>query len=191
MVNGAGKEQSEKSEERTSNVLNMMSHEEGCDEEECVGLVAPQAIIQSKDCHNGDDAMRETIKRAPDLQYCGCFLLGFTAALGLMYLLILFVPQTSLLTKPHAVVENETEFSCPVEVSEAENYDTESFIKAYTNTTEHIEENLSTFLESFRDTEFDGWDKTYEEVKAALYGWKSKHYPDYLECTSICFTKQK
>lgn len=65
-------------------------------------------------------------------------------------------------------------FSCPVGVHEAANADAASFDEAYAKVSDHI--NITDYIQNFRTENFDGWGKTYNEVKAGLSDWKIKRY---------------
>jgi len=88
------------------------------------------------------------------------------------------------------------EYKCQTENSEggggaatatlAENYDpdmTESYVKE----TEQITNNMTEFLQQFRENKFDDWGKTYQEVKAGMYHFKSTYYPPYLQDGSTIY----
>lgn len=81
------------------------------------------------------------------------------------------------LTKPSRI---PVEFHCPSTVVQADNYD-ESFSENYGNVTEDITNNMTEFLETFREKKFDDWGKSYDDVKQGMYDFKSKYFPEYLE----------
>ncbi|CAB9498024.1 expressed unknown protein [Seminavis robusta] len=91
------------------------------------------------------------------------------------------------MTTTEDVPQQFPQFSCPSEVRQAQNYD-ESFEGVYTNISEHIiESNITAFIESFRHEEYDGWGKTYEEVKAGLHEWKIERFTDNLNDGSTIY----
>ena len=91
-------------------------------------------------------------------------------------------------TKTNAGVKNVTAshrvyYQCPTHESphEAENYHNTSVEESYINRTSQIESNFSGFLQNFHESEFDGWGKTYDFVKAGMYHWKSTRFPKNLK----------
>ena len=72
------------------------------------------------------------------------------------------------------------EYSCPNEVDKAENYD-ETFEHDYSEVTDAITQNMTEFLETFREENFDNWGHTYEEVKDGMRHFKSTYYPPYVK----------
>eukprot|EP00339_Tiarina_fusa_P023002 CAMPEP_0117048074 /NCGR_PEP_ID=MMETSP0472-20121206/33220_1 /TAXON_ID=693140 ORGANISM="Tiarina fusus, Strain LIS" /NCGR_SAMPLE_ID=MMETSP0472 /ASSEMBLY_ACC=CAM_ASM_000603 /LENGTH=351 /DNA_ID=CAMNT_0004761011 /DNA_START=59 /DNA_END=1111 /DNA_ORIENTATION=+ len=71
-------------------------------------------------------------------------------------------------------------FQCPEVIQEAENFDP-SFEKDYVNVTKQITDNMTEFLETFREADYDDWGRSYETVKDGMFHWKSSRYPDYLK----------
>ena len=72
-------------------------------------------------------------------------------------------------------------FTCASEVHKAKNDDPESFEEAYTNVSKHIiHDNVTAFIETFRETSYDGWGKTYNVVKKKMKDWKIKQFADNL-----------
>ena len=74
-------------------------------------------------------------------------------------------------------------YTCPVPetVADAENYANSSIEESYINRTSEIENNFTGFLDTFHESEFDGWGKTYDFVKAGMYHWKSTRFPKNLK----------
>jgi hypothetical protein len=69
----------------------------------------------------------------------------------------------------------------PNNMQGGENYHNTSVEESYINRTSIIANNFTGFLETFHDSEFDGWGKTYSFVKAGMYHWKSTRFPKHLE----------
>jgi hypothetical protein len=77
--------------------------------------------------------------------------------------------------------DGRVKYECPTTVSEAVNDAEESFEEEYTSVTRQITNNITEFKERFRTEEFDGWGRSYEEVKRKSYPFKSKYFPRHLE----------
>jgi hypothetical protein len=71
-------------------------------------------------------------------------------------------------------------YQCPEVIEEADNFDP-SFEKDYVNVTKQITDNMTEFLDTFRDADFDDWGRSYETVKQGMFHWKSTRYPAYLK----------
>jgi hypothetical protein len=56
----------------------------------------------------------------------------------------------------------------------------EEYFKAYKEQSTNMTTNMTEFNLTFRESNFDTWGISYEEFKAAMCGWKSKHFPKYL-----------
>ena len=67
----------------------------------------------------------------------------------------------------------------PEALQQAENYVPE-FNANYVTVAEQIATNITEFLATFRESNFDNWGKTYEQVKQGMDAFKSKYYPPYL-----------
>lgn len=67
------------------------------------------------------------------------------------------------------------EYHCPSSIRKGGNYD-ESFEAEYVEVTKQITNNMSQFAQEFRETNFDDWDRTYEQVKNGMYHWKSTRF---------------
>jgi hypothetical protein len=149
----------------------MSSH----DEEEAVGLVSQDIKSKPEISNHG--------RRNKAIFSClSCLLLGSSLSVGLITLLQRSPAQPNGNNSENTIQRQSTgdpypQFSCPKEVQQAQDVDTESFEEVYTNVSEHIiEDNITAFLEGFRDREFDGWGLSYKEVKEGLHDWKVKHY---------------
>jgi hypothetical protein len=72
------------------------------------------------------------------------------------------------------------EYECPVEQSQ-NNITAKTFDKDYIEQSKSMTTNMTEFNLTFRDSNFDKWGISYEEVKASMHDWKSKQYPKYLK----------
>jgi hypothetical protein len=77
-------------------------------------------------------------------------------------------------------------FQCPTEFTKAEN-DDPSMKQEYVEVTQQITNNMTEFLRTFREENFDGWTHTYDEVKEGLRPFKAKYYPPNLESGDTIF----
>jgi hypothetical protein len=50
----------------------------------------------------------------------------------------------------------------------------------YTKASYQISDNITEFMNDFRNSNFDSWGHTYDQVKAGMYDFKSKYYPPNL-----------
>jgi hypothetical protein len=84
--------------------------------------------------------------------------------------------------EPPAPRKNAVWYDCPIPETAlpALNYHNTSVEESYINVTSQIDSNFSGFLETFHVSEFDGWGKPYDFVKAGMYHWKSTRYPKNL-----------
>jgi hypothetical protein len=73
-------------------------------------------------------------------------------------------------------------FQCPKSASyiEAENFD-EQMKEGYEIVSRSITSDMEEFKKTFRETNFDDWGHTYEEVKDGMRHFKSTYYPPYLK----------
>jgi hypothetical protein len=85
-------------------------------------------------------------------------------------------------TEPPAPLKQGVWYDCPIPetVQDAENYHNTSVEESYVNLTTQINSNFTGFLDTFHESEFDGWGKPYDFVKAGMYHWKSTRFPKNL-----------
>ena len=85
-------------------------------------------------------------------------------------------------TEPPAPLRPAVWFECPDPntLEDAENYHNTSVEQVYVNRTVEIDSNLTGFLDSFHQADYDGWGKTYDFIKAGMYHWKSTRFPKNL-----------
>ena len=72
-------------------------------------------------------------------------------------------------------------YDCPEVFVSQNRYELPNFENSYQNVTNQITDNMTEFLETFRNTDFEEWGKDYDTVKQGMYHWKSTRYPDYLK----------
>ncbi|CAB9498022.1 expressed unknown protein [Seminavis robusta] len=85
-------------------------------------------------------------------------------------------PNNNRNSTSHAVA-----LECPNLVQNAENFHNTSVEESYINRTSQIDSNFSGFLATYHESEFDGWGKPYDFVKAGMYHWKSTRFPKNLK----------
>lgn len=83
-------------------------------------------------------------------------------------------------TSPQEQLANDVvlRFQCPSEQKVAENIASAAREHEtwYGSVSEKL--NYTEYLKSFRDTEFDNWGHSYEEVKDGMYDWKSERFAE-------------
>lgn len=79
------------------------------------------------------------------------------------------------------------EYECrTTDGSRTENYAPETSDQ-YTAVSEAINSNVTEFLQTFKESNFDDWGKSYNEVKQGMYHFKSTYYPPYLQDGSTIY----
>jgi hypothetical protein len=80
------------------------------------------------------------------------------------------------------------EYTCHnnVDGHAADNFDPD-MTDQYESVSASITDNMTEFLETFRDTNFDDWGKTYVQVKEGMHHFKSTYYPPYLQDGSTIY----
>ena len=68
-------------------------------------------------------------------------------------------------------------YQCPHEFTESQEYQE----RDYENDAASITDNVTEYLSTFRDEEYDDWGFTYSVVKDNMYHFKSKYFPKMLE----------
>jgi hypothetical protein len=71
-------------------------------------------------------------------------------------------------------------YSCP-DFEDEKNSHGENFEENYGSVSNTITTDKEEFLATFRTTEFDAWEKTYDQIKAGMKPFKAKYYPKYLK----------
>ena len=74
-------------------------------------------------------------------------------------------------------------YGCPHNLAPAEaaeNFSPE-LMDEYEEVSKSITTNMTEFLATFRDSDYDAWAKTYQEVKQAMTNFKSTYFPPYLK----------
>lgn len=82
--------------------------------------------------------------------------------------LAVVIPETGALWYLKSPARIPVDYKCPVPLEED------------TNMTADIAANATQFLESYRARTKDRWDRSYEELKASMFDFKSKYFPKYL-----------
>lgn len=89
-----------------------------------------------------------------------------------------------------AVTQSETKgpihFSCPDSVEKSAN-DIPSENAEYRRVTNRIKTNLTEYMQTFRNSSFDLWGRTYDTIKKGMYHWKSTRFAPYLENGSTIY----
>lgn len=93
-----------------------------------------------------------------------------------------FGGRSSLAAVSDSRTEGHPQLSCLADVHEALNAAGAALEETYSNVSELIiESNITKFIETFRNEEYDAWGKSYSEVKAGMRDWKIKHYANNLK----------
>ena len=74
-------------------------------------------------------------------------------------------------------------YRCPHNIApanSAENYSPD-MVDDYEKVSKSITTNMTEFLATFRDSDYDAWGTTYEQVKQGMKSFKSTFYPPYLQ----------
>jgi hypothetical protein len=78
------------------------------------------------------------------------------------------------------------DFDCPAGPAAA-TIDTDDPEYEYAVSSSRITTNVTEFLETFRDENFDSWGRSYETIKEGLLEFKSTYYPPYLRNGSTIY----
>jgi hypothetical protein len=73
----------------------------------------------------------------------------------------------------HSLSSSMVNFTCPPFIRKS---DVSTFVAEYVEVTKQLTNNMSQFAKEFRETNFDGWDRTYEQLKNGMYHWKSTRF---------------
>ena len=105
--------------------------------------------------------------------------------LGILCLFMLLVLLVFNIGERHFSFSKEGRLTigltCPAVVHEPADYDDKHFKARYENVSLAIKQNPRVFLNTFRNTTFDAWGLTYNEIKQRMYKWKSSRYPTFLQ----------
>jgi SAM-dependent methyltransferase len=74
------------------------------------------------------------------------------------------------------------QFACPCQVS-VEDHD----VHYHNTNSQKILEHVASYLQVFRDLDFDDWGRSFTEVKKGMYDWKSKYFAENLEDNSTIY----
>jgi hypothetical protein len=69
----------------------------------------------------------------------------------------------------------------------SQNYSPNNVEGQYENVTKSITTNMTEFLTTFRDSKFDDWGKTYQEIKQDMRHFKSTYFTPYLQDGSTIY----
>jgi hypothetical protein len=71
-------------------------------------------------------------------------------------------------------------YQCPSTAVTNGNGHEDTWDADYVKASQQISDNITEFMNDFRNSNFDNWGHTYEQVKAGMYDFKSKYYPPNL-----------
>ena len=74
-----------------------------------------------------------------------------------------------------ALLEPRVHFACPKRVAKSAN-DIPTENVEYERVTNQIKTNMTHFIQTFRNSSFDAWGRTYDRVKEGMYHWKSTRF---------------
>jgi hypothetical protein len=119
-----------------------------------------------------------------DRAYSGSFRkLVFLMILALIISsLAVIIPETGSMWWLKAPARIPLQYSCPAVATTTTTTTTtnESSSLSGTNISQAISKNATDFLEQYQLQSFDKWDKSYEELKQAMYDFKTEFFPKYL-----------
>ena len=81
------------------------------------------------------------------------------------------------------------QYECPhnaAPLKAAENYSPEMYDQ-YKDVSKSISTNMTEFLATFRDSNFEDWGRTYQEIKQGMTHFKKTYYPPYLQDGSTIY----
>ncbi|KAI2500069.1 hypothetical protein MHU86_14396 [Fragilaria crotonensis] len=68
-------------------------------------------------------------------------------------------------------------YECPVTIREAPNFDEKTFDADYVKDQVNNTQNVTDWLQNFREEAYDGWGQSYDEVKNGMLDFKQKYFP--------------
>jgi hypothetical protein len=155
-------------------------YKEEQDAEENEGLVSSEVIDHEELCHRFDQPMRSP--------FCSLGVLATLLFLLGVGFLALFVPRQGSSSLDHH--HKSPHYQCPsiseVELSLTDNL-SETMVSEYEKEVEQFSKNMTEFLQTFRQENFDHWGYTYEELKEAKRLFKTKYFAPYLETGATIF----
>jgi SAM-dependent methyltransferase len=92
-------------------------------------------------------------------------------------------PEVIKQPQPIAIPNSDDLFTCPEISDKAQLVIDED--KSYNVVSQQILTNLTSYLSVFRNTGYDDWGHTFEEVKAGMFHWKSKKYAEVKDGMTI------
>ena len=72
-------------------------------------------------------------------------------------------------------------YSCSKQVQTADNYIEETFTHDYVNVSQQIPTNVTEWLQTFREENFDNWGHSYEYIKEQMRPFKAKYFPSNIK----------
>jgi hypothetical protein len=157
-------------------------HEE--EDEEATGLMSSETV--SRDGFEDESLLLDDDERA-----CS----GSFRALVVSMICVLLISSLALLIPSIGSFSNRLEslrtparipvvYDCPANTDTIQaapaNYDP-SFSVDYVQVTEQLTDNMTEFLATFREDNFDNWGHSYETVKQGMYSFKSTYFPPFLK----------
>lgn len=169
-------------------IHNNNSHDE--DDEEAAGLMR-RAEPLTKDEFS---VMSMDYELEEERMCSGSFRILVLSMACVLVVALLAVLLPGIRNKSDALEVLRTPARIPVEYScytKADGHGTENFepdaTDPYETVSESITDNMTEFLQHFRETNFDDWGKTYSQVKEGMHHFKSTYYPPYLQDGSTIY----
>jgi hypothetical protein len=162
------------------------------DDEESTGLVfRAEPFTQNEfsgmrmDYHNEEDE---------DQRMCPVSFRNVVLMVCVFAILAVLVPGIRSKSETREAVHTPTRipvrYDCPpseLSISQVPEDFYETMEDRYMNSTMSITTNMNEFLTTFRDSHYDDWGQTYEEVKDGMKHFKSKYFPPYLQDGSTIY----
>lgn len=93
-----------------------------------------------------------------------------------MFFVVVLVMAAFIILQPR---NRRVHVSCPSRVSKSAN-DIPTENAEYERVTNQIKTNLTEYMQTFRNSTFDSWGRTYDKVKMGMYPWKSSRFAPFL-----------
>jgi hypothetical protein len=88
--------------------------------------------------------------------------------------------KISCRTLPSTMPRDHVQLSCPKQVNKSAN-DIPTENVEYERVTNQIKTNMTEYMQTFRNSTFDSWGRTYEQVKGVMYHWKTAKFAPHVE----------
>ena len=154
---------------------------ETCDVEK---TIKPEATEFSFEDDEGFNAMQQSLASSIMEHRDGCYT-NRRSRLPLAFIVILaaiVAVKISCRTLPATMPRDlrVVQFSCPKQVNKSANdIPTENI--EYERVTDQIKTNMTEYMQTFRNSTFDSWGRTYEQVKGGMYHWKTAKFATHVE----------